>query len=142
MNCLGCRLANGLDPAYIVYEDDVVCSLLDIDPFHEGHILILPKHHVVELEELDTGTMMTVMEAAKMLASVLKQIYQADGISICQNGGSCNDLHHFHMHVIPRFDGDGFSWEESLRRQNTGKSLNEVQSTIRAFILQSTPFKG
>ncbi|CAM3333304.1 HIT family protein [Brevibacillus invocatus] len=138
MNCLGCRLATGLDPAYIVYEDDVVCCFLDIDPFHEGHTLILPKNHVVELEELDKKTLMAVMDAAKMLASVLKQIYKVDGISICQNGGSCNDLNHFHLHVIPRFDGDGFSWEESLRRQNADKRLDEVQSTIRAFILKST----
>ncbi|MGY8625132.1 HIT family protein [Chromobacterium violaceum] len=53
MACLGCRLANGREAIHTVYEDDFVTCLLDHDPFSEGHTLIIPKRHAVELEELD-----------------------------------------------------------------------------------------
>jgi histidine triad (HIT) family protein len=50
VNCLGCRIAHGLEPTYIIYDDELVTCVLDIDPFNEGHMLILPKQHIRELE--------------------------------------------------------------------------------------------
>ncbi|MGE7272103.1 HIT family protein [Brevibacillus panacihumi] len=127
-DCLGCRLANGKEFVHIVYETDLICCFLDADPFHEGHTLILPKKHVVELEELDLPTTAAVMEAAKLLASAIKHFYRADGVSLAQNGGACNDLTHFHLHVIPRFLGDGFSWGDSLLNH---EAETRLQVTMR-----------
>lgn len=114
MNCLGCRLANSLEPVNIVYEDNNICCILDIAPFSEGHTLILPKKHFFELEELDDETVLAIIIASKKLSIVLKRLYGPDGISVCQNGGLFNELTHYHMHLIPRFQGDGFSWGEPL----------------------------
>ncbi|ATF15823.1 HIT family protein [Brevibacillus brevis X23] len=114
MNCLGCRLANSLEPVNIVYEDNNICCILDIEPFNEGHTLILPKKHFFELEELDDETALAIIIASKKLSIVLKRLYGLDGISVSQNGGLFNELTHYHMHLIPRFQGDGFSWSEPL----------------------------
>nr|WP_312117025.1 HIT family protein [Brevibacillus reuszeri] len=63
---------------------------------------------------MDKYTMERVTNAASLLSEALKQMYMPAGITICQNGGIFNELTHFHMHVIPRFEGDGFSWSEPL----------------------------
>lgn len=51
--CQFCNLANGIEFAHIVYQTDLVCCFLDIDPIHEGHTLIVPKKHILDIEESD-----------------------------------------------------------------------------------------
>lgn len=106
--CLGCRLSNQLETVNIVYENEYVCCILDIEPFNEGHTLILPKKHYLDIEELDVETANAIMIASMIISKALKKLFDPDGITICQNGGKFNYLAHYHMHVIPRFEGDHF----------------------------------
>lgn len=116
--CIGCRLANKLLDSHTVYEDDFVICLLDIAPLNEGHVLILPKIHYVEVDELDEITANSIMKASATIAKALKKQFEPDGISIIQNGGRFNDLTHYHMHVFPRYEGDGFAWIEPVDTTN------------------------
>ncbi|MBX9346805.1 HIT family protein [Chromobacterium piscinae] len=109
MECLGCRLANGKETIHTVYENDLVTCFLDHDPFSEGHTLIVPKQHAVELEELDEQLTKAIMDAAQIIAKAIKPLYCPDGITLCQNGGVFNELTHFHMHVVPRDKNRPFS---------------------------------
>ncbi|MGC0151641.1 HIT family protein [Chromobacterium vaccinii] len=102
MACLGCALANGGEAAHMVYENEHVACFLDHDPFDEGHTLIVPKRHVVELEALDEAQAAAVMAAARQVSLAIKRLYHPDGITVCQNGGVFNELGHFHLHVVPR----------------------------------------
>ncbi|MCS7458881.1 HIT family protein [Paenibacillus doosanensis] len=111
-SCLGCRLALGIQQAQIVYEDQWVTCLLDHEPFSDGHTLIVPKRHVLDVDELDEETAGAVMRASSLLSAALKALYRPDGITVIQNGGAFNDLRHYHMHVFPRYAGDGFAWQE------------------------------
>jgi len=63
-HCLGCRLANATQPVHIVYENEWVTCLLDIEPFNEGHTLILPKHHYEEWTDVDPLMMEQITKAA------------------------------------------------------------------------------
>ena len=108
-DCLGCALAQRELQAHVVYEDAAVTCLLDHDPFNEGHVLILPKRHFRFIDELDAETALSVMKAAQLLSGAIKAAFAPDGISICQNGGSFDDLTHFHMHVVPRQETQDFS---------------------------------
>ena len=128
MDCAGCRLANQFVETKVVFEDDLITCILDIDPLNEGHTLILPKSHYVELEEIDDATMMSIMKASTLIASVLKRIYKPDGISVIQNGGIFNDLGHYHMHVFPRYKDDGFGWLEPEHK--TIHDLDQVKIRI------------
>jgi len=123
MNCFGCHLANRLVETNIVYEDDLVTCILDIDPINDGHTLILPKTHFKELEEIDEPTMRSIMNASVIISRALKGIYKSDGISIIQNGGIFNDLAHYHMHVFPRYKDDGFGWTEPINKSNNDLKL-------------------
>jgi len=131
MECLGCRIANGIEPnVKVVYENDLITSVLDIAPFNEGHILILPKKHFLDLDEIDPETSYSIMDASKRLSVILKSLFEPDGITICQNGGKFNDLTHYHMHLIPRYEGDGFTWSEPLHPHGAENFLSHTQAKI------------
>ena len=107
-NCLGCSLANKNETIYMVYEDDYVTCFLDHDPFNAGHTLILPKQHFHDVDELDDETANAIMKASILISKALKRLFQPDGITINQNGGLFNELTHYHMHVVPRYEGQWF----------------------------------
>lgn len=123
MMCLGCQIANQEIETHVVYEDEWISCILDIHPLNEGHTLILPKAHYKELDELDVMTHKAIMQASRLISSILKKIYQPDGISIMQNGGLFNDLDHYHMHVFPRYKDDGFAWVEPIHNYENELSL-------------------
>ncbi|WP_245585874.1 HIT family protein [Paenibacillus pinihumi] len=131
MECLGCKIAGGMLPdLHIVYEDEKVTCVLDIAPFNEGHILILPKKHYLDVEELDEETAFTIMTVSQKMSILLKRVVAPDGITICQNGGVFNDLNHYHMHLIPRYTGDGFSWSEPLQPHGAELRLHETRRKL------------
>jgi len=138
MDCPGCRIAHGVEPGVqIVYENELLACVLDIAPFNEGHTLILPKAHVLDVEELEPATARAIMDASMKLSVVLKKLFRPDGITICQNGGKFNDLGHCHMHLIPRYEGDGFSWGESAHPRDAGLRLRETRNKIVKAISES-----
>ncbi|MGD6873746.1 HIT family protein [Sutcliffiella horikoshii] len=118
-DCLGCRLSNKTEDIYMVYEDDYVTCFLDHDPFSEGHTLILPKQHYLDVDELDDKTANAIMKASILISKALKHLCQPDGITINQNGGVFNDLTHYHMHVVPRYKGQWFG--EFYREEVVGE---------------------
>ncbi|KPU56760.1 HIT family protein [Bacillus wiedmannii] len=109
MECLGCKLANEQEIIYQIYEDDYVTCFLDHEPFYPGHTLIVPKQHVVEVDELDDIVAKSIMDASKLIAKAIKLLYKPDGVTICQNGGIFNELTHYHMHVVPRYKERSFA---------------------------------
>ncbi|SHG56544.1 HIT family protein [Ornithinibacillus halophilus] len=140
IECLGCRLANKIQPTNIVYENEYVTCLLDHMPFNEGHTLILPKQHVVDVDELDNETASAIMSASILLSKALKKLYKPDGITVTQNGGIFNELTHYHMHVVPRYKKQAFAdfynmdavSDENIKRLlDTKNLLKEVMDTLK-----------
>ncbi|GMK38118.1 hypothetical protein PCCS19_11720 [Paenibacillus sp. CCS19] len=131
MVCLGCRIANGIEPNInIVYENEWITCVLDIAPFNEGHTLILPKKHFLDVEDMDAETAYAVMDASRKLSVVIKQSFRPDGISVIQNGGKFNDLTHYHMHLIPRYEGDGFAWSDPLLPHGAEQRLSQTKEKM------------
>ncbi len=93
-----------------VYEDESVMAFMDMDPINEGHILLVPKEHYSDVDEIPDETLSRLMIVSKKIVSALKDVYQPDGYSMMQNVGAFNDVGHYHMHIFPRYSGDGFGW--------------------------------
>lgn len=127
--CDFCKIINKQLPAYVVYEDEQLISFLDIDPIHDGHILIVPKKHVDSIEKLSDEELIDIMGVARKLVVAFKDIYGNDGYSIIQNGGKFCDYGHAHFHVFPRYDNDGFGWThpkgKSEYSERVAKSLRD-----------------
>jgi histidine triad (HIT) family protein len=109
MECLGCQLADSKLPVHIVFQDEFVCCILDHSPFNEGHVLILPKKHIRFFDELDEMTANSLIFAAAALTKAIRKVFRPDGITVCQNGGKFDELTHFHMHIVPRYEGQSFA---------------------------------
>lgn len=118
MSCLFCNREK-LKPT-VVYEDETVLAFMDIDPINEGHILLIPKEHYVDLDEIPDEILTHLMFVSKKIVAALKKLYAPDGYSIMQNGGEFNDVGHYHLHIFPRYKGDGFGWtyREDFARVN------------------------
>lgn len=135
MECLGCKLANEEEKIYKIYEDDYVTCFLDHEPFYTGHTLIVPKQHVVEVDELDDVVAKSIMDASKLIAKAIKVLYKPDGITVCQNGGVFNELTHYHMHVVPRYKERSFAefyMVQPAEKQNY--NLEETKNLLKEAI--------
>ncbi|HDV8363073.1 HIT family protein [Bacillus cereus] len=132
MECLGCKLANEEEKIYRVYEDEYVTCFLDHEPFYPGHTLIVPKQHVVEVDELNDVVAKSVMDASKLIAKAIKALYKPDGITICQNGGIFNELTHYHMHVVPRYKERSFTEFYTVKPgEKKNHNLEEIKTLLK-----------
>lgn len=111
-----------------VYEDEIVMAFMDMEPINEGHILLVPKEHYLDVDEIPDEVLAHLMMVSKKIVSALKETYKLDGYSIMQNGGVFNDVGHYHLHIFPRYVGDGFCWTYG----NEIKNVNaEIAKRIR-----------
>ena len=114
-DCIFCKIASGEIPSAILYEDDNFRVILDLNPASKGHALILPKCHAANIYELPDETAGDVMILAKKMAARMSEALSCDGFNILQNNGETagQTVFHFHMHLIPRYQGDGvrLTWE-------------------------------
>ena len=113
-DCIFCKIIAGDIPCFKLYEDDRVLSFMDINPFNDGHSLVLTKAHVEDLYSADESDLTACIRAAKKVASAVKQVVTPDGLNLVQaNGpGAGQTVSHFHIHVFPRRNGDNasFNW--------------------------------
>lgn len=83
---------------------------MDMDPINPGHVLLIPKEHYLDVDEIPDEVLSHLTIVSKKIVTALKEIFLLDGYSIMQNGGEFNDVGHYHLHIFPRYKGDGFSW--------------------------------
>ena len=131
VNCIFCKIANKEIESNIVYESNNIIAFLDIDPINEGHILIVPKEHYIDIEELPTDILNEIMELSQRIVKALKGTYKPDGYSIMQNGGKFNEIGHFHLHIFPRYQNDGFGW---MCNENKIENSKEIANKIKKHI--------
>lgn len=108
-NCLFCKIANKEIKADAVYEDENALALLDINPRAPGHVFVIPKKHYENLLSVPEEEISGIFLAVKKVGEKLKEKLSADALSIGINNGrvSGQEIDHLHIHLIPRFKGDG-----------------------------------
>ena len=131
-NCIFCKIANGKIPAATLYEDENFRVILDLGPASKGHALILPKSHAANIYELSDEMAAKAMILAKKMATAMTAALKCDGFNIVQNNGECagQTVFHFHMHLIPRYEGDGvgLTWKPGqLSDEDKEEILNKVK---------------
>lgn len=130
-NCLFCSIAKKNVPADIVYENERTVAFLDIHPTNPGHTLIIPKTHYKNIYEMPVDTVTELMQTVHALAPNIKKALDADGINMMMNNDPAAGqvIFHAHIHLIPRFAGDGFApWKGKPYTEGEAK---EVQTKIK-----------
>ncbi len=130
-DCIFCKIANGEIPSKTLYEDADFRVILDLAPAAKGHALILPKDHAANLYELSEESASKVLVVAKKIAEQMKTKLNCEGLNLMQNNGEVagQTVHHFHMHVIPRYSEDGQKIEFNSR-ECTPEELESVRKQI------------
>ena len=131
--CIFCKLANGDIPTMSLYEDEDFNVIFDAGPATFGHALIMPKEHYANIYEIDEEILGKAYKLAKKLATVMTDVFQADGFNLLQNNGEAagQSVFHFHIHLIPRYKGDGAIAPWKPGEQDTEK-LTEALQKIKA----------
>jgi histidine triad (HIT) family protein len=106
--CIFCKILAGDLPATIIDEDERTISFMDIAPATRGHALVIPRAHTADLLSVDPEDLQAVAVACQRLASRANGRLGADGVNLINSCGAVawQTVFHFHVHVIPRYDGD------------------------------------
>ena len=132
-DCIFCKIANGDIPSATLYEDEDFRVILDLGPASKGHALILPKAHAANIYEISDDMAAKAMILAKKMATKMTEALKCDGFNIVQNNGepAGQTVFHFHMHLIPRYEGDqvGITWKPGTL---TDEVKNEILEKLKS----------
>src|SRR3989344_853225 len=129
MDCLFCKIGKKENPSEMVYEDDRVFAILDIHPRSPGHTMIIPKLHAVTLLDLPEEEVGPLFSVVRLVTAKLEKALRPQGFTIGINHGEASGqaVKHLHVHIIPRFQGDGGGSVHSVVSNQSGYSLEEVK---------------
>lgn len=108
MTCVFCRIAAGLQPASLVFEDEKTLAFLDVRQFHAGHTLVIPRQHVPDIRVVDVETAQALMATVVRVARAVAALFPGDGMTVWHSAGegANQEVPHLHVHVHPRRTGD------------------------------------
>ena len=129
-DCLFCKIVAGEIPSTRVDEDERTVAFMDINPATRGHLLVIPREHTRDLLEIDSEDLAACARTAQTMARRVKDRLGAVGINLMNSCGqkAWQTVFHFHVHVIPRYDGDPLR----LPWQPTPGDRDEIAATAEA----------
>ena len=109
MGCIFCDIVSGEAESFVVVSDQKAVAFLDINPFANGHTLVVPTRHVTDLLEGGADVLADIAPVLHETARLLVDRLGADGINMFQSSGTAagQEVFHLHMHLLPRWHGDG-----------------------------------
>ena len=133
--CVFCDIIAGRAHAHVVYEDEATVAFMDILPIHEGHTLVVPKKHAVDILDIEPEQAAAVMRTALQVARAVKAARRCDGINLFQASGSAagQSVFHFHVHILPRWSGDGtirLRREYAATDEDLGRTADKIRQAL------------
>ena len=116
-DCVFCKIVAGEVPSFKLFEDDTTLAFMDINPANEGHALVIPKEHSVDLYSISDEALAGTMTTAKKVAAALSRALNPDGLNLVQCNGpaAAQSVMHFHVHVLPRVRDDRLAMNWGLK---------------------------
>ena len=139
-DCLFCRILAGELPASFVYRDARVAAFMDIKPVNTGHLLVVPVKHASYLADIDAAGAAELMRVGHAAAAALRASnLRCEGVNffLVDGEAAMQEIFHVHLHVFPRFKGDGFGLKfspEYYTRRPERAELDAVAETLRPFM--------
>ena len=129
-DCVFCAIAAGEIPCFKIYEDGKTLAYLDINPFSEGHALVIPKLHSADISEIGEAELADLVLRVKKVATHLKNALPCDGFNILQNNGAAagQTVRHIHFHIVPRHNGDALEFKSG---KGDMKALEALAARVR-----------
>ncbi len=108
VDCLFCKIIAGEIPCFKLFENNETLAFMDINPANEGHALVIPKEHARDVHAVSDAAITATVKTAKKIAAAIDKTLNPDGLNLLQCNGpaAAQSVFHFHMHVLPRREGD------------------------------------
>ncbi|MDX1512168.1 MAG: HIT family protein [Gammaproteobacteria bacterium] len=134
-DCIFCKIIAGDIPSFKLYEDDATYAFMDINPANDGHALVIPKEHSKDLLAVSEEAIAKTVVTAKKIAAAVEKTVEPGGINLVQCNGAAagQSVFHFHMHVLPRHDGDNLKMNWGLKPGDMdaiGKLAEEIKTNL------------
>lgn len=125
LNCPFCKISRGEWKSYLVYETSNVIAILDIHPITIGHTLVMPKNHYQDFLQTPTEILKEVDEVAKEVMKIMMKKLNVKDFNVATNIGklACQEVMHYHLHIIPRYEQKKETNPASTRLKITGQDL-------------------
>ncbi len=133
MDCIFCKIIAGEIPCFKLYESADTLAFMDINPANEGHALVIPKEHSEDVHAVSGAAISSPVSPAKTIAAAIEKTLSPDGINLLQCNGpaAAQSVLHFHMHVLPRRDGDELKLNWGLEPGDMD-AIGQLAERIRA----------
>jgi len=82
--------------------EEFIKVFLDNSPDFNGHLLIVPKKHILDINDMDNNTLLHIHEVSKNMQKLLQERLFIKGLTMLHNSGNAQNIKHFHLHLIPR----------------------------------------
>ncbi|MGB8992238.1 MAG: HIT family protein [Desulfobaccales bacterium] len=127
-NCIFCKIVSGLAPSVRVLETERVLAFLDIFPVHFGHTVVIPKSHYENFLDLPDDLWLEMSQVSRKVAKALLQVLKAQGFNVAMNNfeAAGQIVFHAHIHVIPRYFGDGLHLLPPEKKKYQGVEMAQV----------------
>jgi histidine triad (HIT) family protein len=137
-DCIFCKIIEGKIPAEVLYENEHVIAVLDVNPIHFGHALVIPKKHCKDFLDLSEEYYHSILQAAHVVTQALVNSLELEGFNLFSNNGSIagQSVFHFHLHVTPRYRNDDIRFVLNLKKYSNGE-MKDYGTKIRQFIQHS-----
>lgn len=126
-NCIFCKIVKNELPSDKVYEDKDFLAFLTIGPVSDGHLLIIPKQHIVWMQDVDDETISGIFKLSKKLMRALKKGMGYDYVQVSVVG---KDVPHFHIHLIPRHFNDNFPLHPTKKYEKANEIIKKITSEL------------
>jgi len=140
-DCVFCEIVAGAAPARVVDETAQTLTFLPVNPAHAGHVLVVPRHHVADIWELDGPTAAAVGSAVLRAAHAVRAAHRPEGLNVIQSSGAVatQSVPHLHVHVVPRYQGDRMPrlWPE--KGEEDQDLLDDSARRLRAAFVARRP---
>ena len=134
-HCEFCKIIRGESSAEILYRNRHAIAILDINPIHFGHVLIIPVTHAETFLEVPEEELAGLASATKIVSRAVVDALNPPGFNIFSNNGKAagQSVFHFHFHVTPRYDDDNIRFVLQLKKYS-GQEMSDYASRIRSSI--------
>ena len=122
MSCIFCDIVKHKLAAEILHENEKIISFLDINPMNYGHALVIPKQHYENFLRVSEEYLHEMIKGTRLISDAINESLRPDGFNIVANNGKAagQSVFHFHFHIIPRFNDDGFKIKLNLKKYHNG----------------------
>ncbi len=133
MDCIFCKIIAGEIPCFKLYENVDTLAFMDINPANEGHALVIPKDQSEDVHAVSGAAISSTVITAKKIAAAIEKTLSPDGINLLQCNGpaAAQSVLHFHMHVLPRREGDELKLNWGLEPGDMD-AIGQLAERIRA----------